>query len=100
MWIANHGAFKQEVRRRHVATVAALVGFLETGLAAFVVDRVGTMAQGAGGFPAVFALLGGFLTFAFICAMFFIRSEWMEMEKTVKAPAPLPPAHLPRPAPR
>lgn len=80
MWISNHGAFKQEVRRRHVATVAALVGFLETGFAAFVVDRVGSMTQSAGGFAAVFALLAGFLTFAFLCAMFLIRPGWMEME--------------------
>jgi MFS transporter, ACS family, hexuronate transporter len=80
MWISNHGAFKQEVRRRHVATVAALVGFIETGFAAFVVDRVGSMTRAAGGFAAVFVLLAGFLTFAFFCAIFLIRPRWMEME--------------------
>jgi MFS transporter, ACS family, hexuronate transporter len=88
MWISNHGAFKQEVRRRHVATVAALVGFIETGFAAFVVDRVGSMTQAAGGFAAVFALLAGFLTFAFLCAMFLIRPRWMEMETPSAGPSP------------
>lgn len=78
MWMSIHGAFKQEVNRAQVGAVAALIGCLETGFAAFVVGRVGEMVHAAGGFVGVFALLGGFLAFAAICGLFLIRQRDLE----------------------
>jgi len=74
-WNANNSAFKQEVNRGRVATVAALVGFIETGFSAFVVHKVGELAQGKGGFSAVFPLLAGFLTFSAIIVFLFYRAR-------------------------
>lgn len=63
-WSANTSAFKQEVHPARVATAAALIGAIETGFSAFVVQKVGAVAQRFGGFGAVFLVLGLFLTAA------------------------------------
>ncbi len=79
MWISVHGAFKQEVNRAQVGAVAALIGCVETGFAAFVIGRVGEMVRAAGGFVGVFALLGVFLAFAALCGLVLIRRRDLEM---------------------
>ncbi len=79
MWMSIHGAFKQEVNRAQVGAVAALIGCLETGFAAFVVGRVGDMVRAAGGFMGVFVLLGVFLAFAAICGLFLIRQRDLDL---------------------
>lgn len=75
-WTANNGAFKQEVNSGRVATVAALVGFIETGFSAFVIQRVGQVVQEKGGFGAVFPLLAGFLFFAVLMVHLFYRDRY------------------------
>jgi ACS family hexuronate transporter-like MFS transporter len=75
-WNANNSAFKQEVNSGRVATVAALVGFIETGFSAFVVQKVGEVAQSKGGFSAVFPLLAGFLLFSVLLVFFFYRPRY------------------------
>lgn len=77
-WLACQQAFKQDVARGRVATVVGFVGFAETMLSAFVVDRIGTMAQQTGGFTAVFALFGGLFTFSLIMVFIFMRSRWLD----------------------
>jgi MFS transporter, ACS family, hexuronate transporter len=78
-WNANMNAFKQEVSARHVATVAALVGFCETGFSAFVVDRIGTIAKNSGGFAAVFPLLGIFLSLSMACILVLFRPRYFPL---------------------
>jgi predicted MFS family arabinose efflux permease len=75
-WNANNSAFKQEVNGGRVATVAALVGFIETGFSAFIVQKVGEIVQAKGGFGAVFPLLAGVLTFSVLIVGFFYRERF------------------------
>ncbi len=77
-WLANMQAFKQEVSTRRVATVVAWVGFIETGFAAFVVDDIGRLVRDQGGYNAVFWMLMGFNTFAFVVAMLALRAKWFK----------------------
>lgn len=77
-WSANMSAFKQEVSSGRVATVAALVGFCETGFSAFVVDKVGTLAKASGGFNAVFLLLGAFLSISAAMVYWLCRPRFFE----------------------
>jgi hypothetical protein len=79
VWQANQQAFKQDVATGRVATVAALVGFAETGFSAFVVQRVGLMTQEAGGFGAVFLMLAGFFTFALAMVYLLLRRQWLHI---------------------
>jgi len=74
-WNANNSAFKQEVNSGRVATVAALVGFIETGFSAFVVQRIGPLVQAHGGFGAAFPLLAGFLGLSVLVVFFFYRER-------------------------
>jgi len=76
-WLANQQAFKQDITRGRVATVVGLVGFAETMLSAFVVEKVGTLAQQTGGFGAVFAVFGGLFTFAVVMVFVFMRERWL-----------------------
>lgn len=76
-WLSNQQAFKQDVSRGRVATVVGLVGFAETMLSAFVVQEIGSLAQGSGGFTAVFVVFGGLFTMGFIAAMVFMRSRFL-----------------------
>jgi ACS family hexuronate transporter-like MFS transporter len=78
LWLVNHSAFKQEVARGRVATVSAWVGFAETGASAFLVDRVGRIAQATGGFGAVFALYAIMLTFALCVAFWLLRPRGLQ----------------------
>jgi len=79
-WLANQQAFKQEVARGREATVAGLVGFAETIVAAFVVQKVGSLVQGSGGFNAVFLLFGSLFTFSLVMVFAFLRPRWVEIK--------------------
>lgn len=79
-WLANQQAFKQEVAYGRVATVAGLVGFAETIVSAFVVQRVGAIVQSTGGFGAVFVLFGVLFTAAVLVVFVCLRSKWLKAE--------------------
>jgi len=74
--VANQHSLKQEVDRNQVASVAALIGFIETGMAAFVVQRVGFITEATKNFNPVFLLLVGFafLSVAFVLTL---KSKWL-----------------------
>lgn len=75
-WNSNNSAFKQEVNVSRAGTVAALVGFIETGFAAFVVDKVGSMVKQSGNFHLVFIGLAGLLIFGLLIAVIFYRERF------------------------
>lgn len=79
-WQANQQAFKQDVLPRRIATVAALVGFAETGFSAFVVQKVGLLTQESGGYNAIFLLLAGFFTFSIAVVFLFLRPKWLNVK--------------------
>lgn len=79
-WQANQQAFKQDVSRTRVATVAALVGFAETGFSAYIVQKVGTITQQTGGYNAIFLLLAGFFTFSLIILFTLLRPKWIDIK--------------------
>ncbi len=76
-WLANQQAFKQDIVRGRVATVVGFVGFAETMVSAFVVDKIGGVAQHTGGFGAVFVLFAALFTFALAMVFVFMRSRWL-----------------------
>jgi MFS family permease len=76
-WLANQQAFKQDVARGRIATVAGLVGFAETIVSAFVVERIGVVVQRTGGFGAVFVVFAALFTFALAMALIFMRDRWL-----------------------
>ena len=73
-------AFKQDVDRRQVATVAALTGAIETGFAAFVVKHAGVVITDTGNFAPVLLSLAGLATFALAVALLFLRAKWFSSE--------------------
>lgn len=77
-WLANMQAFKQDVVPSRVATVVAWVGFIETGFAAYVVQDIGRLVKEQGGYDAVFWMLLGFNTFAFLIAVLALRPKWFQ----------------------
>ncbi len=79
-WQANQQAFKQDIAARRVATVAALVGFAETGFSAFLVQKVGEITQQSGGYNAIFGLLAVFFTVSLAALFFLLRPKWLEIK--------------------
>lgn len=77
-FLGNQHAFKQDIDRRHVATVAALVGAIETGFTAFVIQRIGVVTKDTADFTVVFLVLAGLATFAVTIALVFLRSRWFQ----------------------
>ncbi len=80
-WQANQQAFKQDVAAGSVATVAALVGFCETGFSAFIVQKVGAIVQQHGGYNAVFLLFAGLFTVAFAAVFALLRPRWVKIQE-------------------
>ncbi|MEO6245111.1 MAG: MFS transporter, partial [Opitutaceae bacterium] len=76
-WLANQQAFKQDVARGRVATVVGFVGFAETMLSAFLVDKIGAISQHTGGFGAVFVVFAALFTFALAMVFVFMRERWL-----------------------
>ncbi len=79
-WLANQQAFKQDISRGRVATVVGLVGFAETMVSAFIVDKIGSITQQTGSFGAVFAVFAGLFTFAVTMVFVFMRQRWLGSE--------------------
>jgi hypothetical protein len=79
-FLGNQHAFKQDIDRRQVATVAALVGAIETGFTAFVIKRIGVVTEETADFAPVFFALAGLATFAVVIALVFLRPNWFRFD--------------------
>lgn len=79
-FLGNQHAFKQDVLKSNVATVSALVGFIETGFTFLVLRKVGVLTSITHDFTLVFMILGGLATFALFVALFFIRPKYFTIE--------------------
>lgn len=78
--LGNQHAFKQDVDRKQVVTVAALVGFIETVFTAFVLKEIGVITNETADFTPVFLLLVGLATFAISVVFFMLRPKWIEIK--------------------
>jgi len=79
-FLGNQHAFKQDVDKKQVATVAALVGFIETGFTAFVIKGIGIITNQTADFTPVFFLLAGLATFAIFIVYFFMKPKWLDIQ--------------------
>ena len=59
-FLGNQHAFKQDVLKTKVATVAALVGFIETGFTFLVLRRIGVITNQTHDFTGIFMILAGY----------------------------------------
>jgi ACS family hexuronate transporter-like MFS transporter len=80
VFLGNQHAFKQDVVKSHVATVAAWVGFIEMMFTAFVVQRVGKMIGEQSDFGPVYLVLAGLTTFALLVVLVLLRPKWLRIE--------------------
>lgn len=78
-FLGNQHAFKQDVLSTHVATVAALVGFIETTFTFLVLRRIGAITNQSLDFSHVYMVLAGLATFALIVVFVFIRPKWIKI---------------------
>ena len=78
-FLGNQHAFKQDVDRKQVATVAALVGFIETGFTAFVIKEVGVVTNQTANFTPVFLFLAGLATLALAALHALLRPRWLDI---------------------
>jgi MFS transporter, ACS family, hexuronate transporter len=76
----NQHAFKQDVVKGKVATVAALVGFIEMNFTSLIIKKIGFITNGTGDFGPVFYLMGALAIFAFLVTMFFIRPKYINIQ--------------------
>jgi len=79
-FLGNQHAFKQDVVISKVATVAALVGFIETGFTFMVLRRIGIITSETHGFIPVFILLAALATFSLIMVYVFIKPKWYNIK--------------------
>jgi len=79
-FLGNQHAFKQDVDKKQVATVAALVGFIETGFTAFVIKQIGVITNETANFTPVFLLLAGLATFALLVVFTLLKPKWLNIE--------------------
>jgi hypothetical protein len=80
VFLGNQHAFKQDVVKGHVATVAAWVGFIEMMFTAFVVQRVGKMIGAQADFGPVYFALAGLTTLALLVVFILLRPRWLRIE--------------------
>jgi MFS family permease len=80
VFLGNQHAFKQDVVKKHVATVAAWVGFIEMMFTAFVVQRVGKMIGAQSDFGPVYLVLASLTTIALIVVFVLLRPKWLKIE--------------------
>jgi len=78
--LSNQHAFKQDVLPEQVASVVALVGFCETLVTSFVLQRIGNMVEATGNYRMVIWLLAGCATFALLSAVLLLRRKWVVIE--------------------
>lgn len=79
-FLGNQHAFKQDIIKTRVASVAALVGFIETGFSAFVIKQIGIITNVTYDFAPVFWFIAGLATFSILIVLFMVRSKWMHIE--------------------
>lgn len=75
--LGNQHAFKQEVDRSQVATVAAWVGCIEMLFTAFVIRQVGFITAQTSDFSPVFLLLAAFALFGVSMTFILLRKKWL-----------------------
>jgi hypothetical protein len=80
VFLGNQHAFKQDVVKGHVATVAAWVGFIEMMFTAFVVQSVGRMIGAQSDFGPVYLALAGLATLALVVVFVLLRPRWLTIE--------------------
>ncbi|MCU0917363.1 MAG: MFS transporter [Planctomycetes bacterium] len=80
IFLGNQHAFKQDVVKGHVATVAAWVGFIEMMFTAFVVQRVGKIIGTQADFGPVYLVLAGLTTLALLVVFILLRPRWLRIE--------------------
>jgi ACS family hexuronate transporter-like MFS transporter len=79
-FLGNQHAFKQDVLKTKVATVSALVGFIETGFTFLVLRRIGMITNQTHDFSGIFLILALMATFSLIIVYVFIRPKWFKIE--------------------
>ena len=79
-FLGNQHAFKQDVLKTKVATVAALVGFIETGFTFFILRKIGLITNETHNFTGVFLLMGFLATFSLIIVYVFVKPQWFKIE--------------------
>lgn len=78
-FLGNQHTFKQEVVSDKVATVSALVGFIETAFTFLVLRKIGAMTNLSHDFSYVFFILAALATFAIVMVFIFIRPKWIDI---------------------
>jgi len=79
-FLGNQHAFKQDIIKNRVASVAALVGFIETGFAALVIREIGVITNVSNDFTPVFIFITSLTTFSILIVLFMVKSKWMKIE--------------------
>ncbi|MFI0429324.1 MFS transporter [Mariniflexile sp. HMF6888] len=79
-FLGNQHAFKQDIIKDKVATVAALVGFIEMNFTSQVIKQIGVMTNDSGDFSQVFFMMAGLATFALVVVFVFMRKKWLIIE--------------------
>lgn len=80
MFLGNQHAFKQDVLQSKVGTVAALVGFVETGFTFFVLRKIGSITAQNNDFTPVFGLLAALAVFAIVVVYVFVKPKNFELK--------------------
>lgn len=80
MFLGNQHAFKQDVLKSHVATVAAWVGFIEMMFTHFVIKRIGFITNVSADFTPVFIFLGALALFALVVVFVLLKPKWVKIE--------------------
>lgn len=78
-FLGNQHAFKQDILPTQVATVSALVGFIETAFTFWVLRRVGVMTNHSNDFSFVYIILALLATFSLAIVFIFMRPKWIKI---------------------
>jgi ACS family hexuronate transporter-like MFS transporter len=78
-FLGNQHAFKQDVLSTHVATVSALVGFIETAFTFLVLRKIGVLTNLTNDFTVVYIILAILATFALAMVFLFMRPKWIKI---------------------
>lgn len=78
--LAIQQTLKQNVLPGNVATVAALVGFIETLFASFFIQYVGKLLTGTDSYNSAIIMMGIFSAIATISALIFLRGKWITQQ--------------------
>ncbi len=78
-FLGNQHAFKQDVVTTQVATVSALVGFIETTFTFLVLRKIGVMTNVSHDFSLVFIIMAALSTFALAVVFIFMRPKWIKI---------------------